>query len=70
MSLPEQLSSGETVRAEEIVISVADGRSARMLVNGTPIRGADGEVESVVVTMQDLAPLEELERMRADFSAW
>ncbi len=67
MSLPEQLSSGETVRAEQIVISVADGRSARMLVNGTPIRGADGEVESVVVTMQDLAPLEELERMRADF---
>ena len=67
LSLPQQLSSGETVRAEEIVISVPDGRSARMLVNGTPIRGADGEVESVVVTMQDLAPLEELERMRADF---
>ena len=67
LSLPQQLGSGETVRAEEIVISVPDGRSARMLVNGTPIRGMDGEVESVVVTMQDLAPLEELERMRADF---
>ena len=67
LSLPQQLSSGETVRAEEIVISAPHGRSARMLVNGTPIRGVDGEVESVVVTMQDLAPLEELERMRADF---
>ncbi len=67
LSLPQQLSGGETVRAEEIVISVPDGRSARMLVNATPIRGVDGEVESVVVTMQDLAPLEELERMRADF---
>ena len=67
LSLPQQLGSGETVRAEEIVVSVADGRSARMLVNATPIRGAEGEVQSVVVTMQDLAPLEELERMRANF---
>ena len=65
--LAQQLSSAETVRAEEIVLSVPDGRSTRTLVNATPIRAADGEVESVVVTMQDLSPLEELERMRAQF---
>ena len=65
--LAQQLSSAETVRAEEIVLSVPDGRSVRTLINATPIRSADDAVESVVVTLQDLAPLEELERMRAEF---
>ncbi len=65
--IAQQLGLGETVRAEEIALSVPDGRSVSMLVNGTPISGADGEVVSVVVTMQDLAPLEEIERQRAEF---
>ena len=65
--LARQLSNARAVRAEEIVLSVADGRSVRTLVNATPIRAQSGEVESVVVTMQDLAPLEELERLRAEF---
>ena len=39
-----------------------------MLVNATPIRGEDGEVASVVVAMQDLAPLEELDRLRTESS--
>ena len=67
--LAQQLSSAETVRAEEIVISVPDGRRVNTLINATPIRSADGQVESVVVTMQDLAPLEDLERMRAELLA-
>ena len=57
----------ETIRAEEMTLSVPDGRSVTMLVNATPIHGADDAVESVVVTLQDLAPLEELERQRAEF---
>lgn len=57
----------QTVRAEEIMLSVPDGRSVSMLVNGTPIFAEDGTLASVVVTMQDLAPLEELERQRTDF---
>ena len=65
--LPLSLGSGETVRAEEIELSVPDGRRVATLVNATPIRSAGGEVESVVVTMQDLAPLEELDRLRAEF---
>ena len=56
-----------TVHAEEIVLSAPDGRSVSTLVNATPIRGEDGEVASVVVTMLDLAPLEELDRLRAEF---
>ena len=67
--IAELLSLGETVRAEEVVISVPDGRSRTLLLNATPIIGEDGEVESAVVVMQDMADVEELERMRADFLA-
>ena len=65
--LARVLSSGETVRAEEIVMAVPDGRSVSVLLNATPTRSGDGEVESVVVTMQDLAAVEEQERLRAEF---
>ena len=61
------LSAGETVRAEEIVMRVPDGRSVTALLNATPIRSDDGELESFVVTLQDMTPLEELERLRAEF---
>ena len=66
-SLNHVLSVSETVRAEEIVMEVPDGRSITVLINATPIRSGSGEVESVVVTMQDMTPLEEMERLRAEF---
>ena len=65
--IAEALGSSETVRAEEIVLSTPDGRSVTTLVNVTPIPSPDGAEGSVVVTLQDLAPLEELDRMRAEF---
>ena len=65
--LAQALSAGETVRAEEIVIEVPDGRSVTTLINATPLRSQEGELESVVVTLQDMTPLEELERLRAEF---
>ena len=65
--LAQALSTGETVRAEEIVIEVPDGGSVTTLVNATPIRSEGGEVVSVVVTLQDMTPLEEMERLRAEF---
>ena len=61
------LSTAETVRAEEIVLSTPEGRSVTTLMNATPIPAEDGTIASVVVTLQDLAPLEELERLRAEF---
>ena len=70
LPLAQVLDSAETVRAEEIALSAADGRSVTTLINATPIHGPDGPdgaLASVVVTMQDLAPLRELERMRAEF---
>ena len=65
----KSLRSGETVRAEEVVYSVPDGRSLTALVNGTPIRSDDGDIISFVFTLQDMAPLKEIERMRAEFLA-
>ncbi len=67
--LGRRLEGAREMRAEEIEISVPDGRSVRMLVNATPIRSDEDEVVSVVVTMQDLAPLDDLERQRAEFLA-
>ncbi len=63
----ELLSSGETVRVEEVVLKVPDGRSVSTLINATPIRDDDGTVESCVVTLQDLTHIENLERLRAEF---
>ncbi len=65
--LAQALGKGETVRAEEIVMGVPDGRSVTVLLNATPIRSQEGELESVVITMQDMAAVEEPERLRAEF---
>ena len=65
--LAQTLSTGETVRAEEIVIQIPDGRSVTTIINATPIHSEEGQVESVVVTLQDMTPLEDLERLRAEF---
>ena len=67
--LAELLSVGETLRAEEVVMRVPDGRSVTALLNATPILSDKGAVESVVVTLQDMADVEELERLRAEFLA-
>ncbi len=67
LSVAQVLSEASTVRAEETVIQVPDGRSVTTLVNATPIRSEDGTNESVVVTVQDLAPIQELERLRSEF---
>ena len=67
LPLAQLLGTGETVRAEEVVLTVADGRSVRTLINATPIHGDGGAIRSVVVTMQDLAPFDEVERQRTEF---
>ena len=61
------LATGETVRAEEIVISVPDGRSVTTLINATPIASEEGAVETMVITLQDMTPMEEVERQRSEF---
>ena len=67
LPLAEFISRATSVRAEEVVLKVPDGRSVTTLVNATTVPGEDGTVESLVVTLQDMAPIEEMERMRAEF---
>ena len=61
------LKSGETVRAEEIIIQLPDGQSVTTVINATPIFSREGAVVSVVATVQDMTPLEDLQRLRAEF---
>ena len=65
--LAQALSAGETVWAEEIALQVPDGRRVTTLVNATPIPSGSGEVESVVVILQDMSSMEEMQRQRAGF---
>ena len=69
LPLEQVLRTGETVRAEEIALKVPDGRNVTVLLNATPIHSDDGAVESMVVTLQDMAAVEEMERLRAEFLA-
>ena len=61
------LKGAAAVSAEEIVLSARNGRSVRTLINATLIETERSTVQSVVVTMQDLGPLDELERRRTEF---
>ncbi|MYD94713.1 MAG: response regulator [Chloroflexi bacterium] len=67
MPMERALRTGETVRAEEMTIQREDGQTVTTLVNATPILSEDGEIVSVVSTIQDMTPLEEIERLRAEF---
>ena len=66
-SLAGKMFNSETLRAEEVEVSNADGNSVTLLVNATPIKTQGGAIETVVIALQDLAPLEALERMRSQF---
>lgn len=66
-SMSGLLRSGETIRAEEVTLWVAEGRSVNVLLNATPIHREDGQLVSFVVTIQDMTPLAEQERLRAEF---
>lgn len=67
LPLERVIRTGETVRAEEIVLSFPENREVTTLFNATPIHADDGTLVSVVITVQDITPLEELERLRAEF---
>ncbi len=67
--LSRALDRGDIVRAEEILLNRADGRTVTVLVNATPIYSDDGQIVSAVAVIQDMTPLEEMERMRNEFLA-
>ena len=67
--LARALDRGEVIRAEEILLNRPDGRTLTILVNATPIYADDGSVVSAVAVIQDMTPLEEMERRRNEFLA-
>ena len=67
--LARALDRGEVVRAEEILFDLPDGRRVTTLVNATPIYSDDGEIVSAIAVIQDMTPLEEIERLRNEFLA-
>ena len=66
-TLVDILREARTVRAEEIILEFPDGSKITTLINVTPIVSEQDEVLSVVVTVQDMTPIEEQERQRAEF---
>jgi PAS domain-containing protein len=67
LPLQRALVRGETTRAEAMLFEFPDGRSFPVLVNATPVWSLTGEVTSAVAAIQDMTPLEELERLRNEF---
>ena len=65
--LSQAFKTGETVRAEEMVIQGPEWGQVVTLVNATPIYTDSGETDSVIVTLLDMTPLEEQARLRAEF---
>ena len=61
------LVDGEVVRAEEVAHNLADGLNVLTLVSATPIYGEGGEISAAVSIIQDISPLEELERLKSEF---
>jgi PAS domain S-box-containing protein len=61
------LDNGETVRAEEVVLRTPDGHGVPALINATPFYGARGEIIGAIAAIQDMTPLEELEKLRSEF---
>ena len=60
---------GESVRAEEFVLQVPDGRRITTLVNAIPVPAGEDGMVTMMATVQDLTPLEDLARQRAEFVA-
>ena len=61
-------SAGETIRAADVEVRIRSGRRVTALMNARPVLSDDGAVEWLVVTLQDLAPLEDLVRRRSDLA--
>ncbi len=66
-TMSRALSRGERTVAQEMRLVFPDGQSTLVLINSTPLYGAQGEVASVVSTILDLTPIEEAERQRSEF---
>jgi len=67
LPLQRALAEGEHVLAEEIEFEQPDGDRVLALVSATPIYGSTGEITGAISIVQDITPLQEVERLRAEF---
>ena len=58
---------GETVRAEDIVVYLPDGRTIPTLVSAAPIYSEQGDLIAGMVAVQDMTSMADLERVRTQF---
>ena len=69
-ALVGSLSDGGVVRADEVEIVAGEGKSVVVLMNSTAVFSPEGaSVESVIVAFQDMEPILQMERLRAEFLA-
>lgn len=67
LPLQRALNLGESIRAEEVRFEFPDGHTILTLINATPIYSDDGKVTAAIAVIQDISPLEEIERLRNEF---
>jgi len=67
LPIERALHRGETVRAEEVIFDFGKGRKITTLVDAAPSLLSDGRAAGAVAIVQDISPLEEVERVRNQF---
>ena len=65
--LERVLAGGDAAQAEEVIFELPDGLQSTCLISARPIYADDGRFVSAVGTIQDITPLEEMERLRSEF---
>jgi signal transduction histidine kinase len=65
--LTRALREGETVSGLELNARTADGGRRPLLANAAPVPGADGLTRAAVLSLQDVSPLKEVERLKDEF---
>lgn len=60
---------GKQVSGEQILCERPDGRNVPVLVSGTPLTDARGQVEGAVLAYRDISALKELERLREEWTS-
>ncbi|NQW22450.1 MAG: response regulator [SAR202 cluster bacterium] len=65
--LQRALNNGETTRAEEVLFEIPGGKTVPTLVNATPVYSQNQRITGAIAVVQDMTPLEEVEKLRSEF---
>ena len=67
LPLQRALYYGEIVRAEEVRFELPNQHTVPTLMDATPVYSSSGEITSAIAVIQDISPLEEMEKLRSEF---